>query len=158
MKIQSLSISVPTGNICVNACKFCVSRTHTNPYEDKISSVVTKGERSHSITDKEFIFSNLIEYKDYFNRLQFARDNGCNVIVLTGTGEPIQNLRFIRFFSEINSTLTTPFKSIEIQTTGVMLNDENLYELRQLGVTTISFSISNKTSSTLIFFPTTSFC
>ena len=30
-----------------------------------------------------------------------------------------------------------------MQTTGVMLNDENLLELRQLGVTTISFSISN---------------
>ena len=155
MKIQSLSISVPTGNICVNACKFCVSRTHTNPYVDRISSVVKifKGLKTNGIFDSykgEFpdlpmSLSNChsIEYKDYFNRLQFARDNGCNVIILTGTGEPIQNINFIRFFSQINSTLTTPFKSIEIQTTGVMLNDENLLELRQLGITTISFSISN---------------
>jgi len=132
MKIQSLSIVVPTNNKCVNSCKFCVSRTHTNPYDDRISSVVrTQG------------YYDMLEYKDYFNRLQFARDNGCNVIVLTGTGESIQNLKFIRFFSEVNSTLNTPFKSIEIQTTGVMLNDENLLELRHLGVTTISFSISN---------------
>lgn len=161
MKIQSLSIVVPTKNKCVNACKFCVSRTHTNPYEDRINRIPSRLmasidiikhfpmlENTYPIStkkDKENVekIKNSIEYKDYFNRLQFARDNGCNVIVLTGTGEPIQNMRFIRFFSEINSTLTTPFKSIEMQTTGVMLNDENLLELRQLGVTTISFSISN---------------
>ena len=146
MKIQSLSIVVPTRNICVNACKFCVSRTHTNPYEDRISAAVKLRQESRSYHDyysKCYLLRDMLEYKDYFNRLQFARDNGCNVIVLTGTGEPIQNLGFIRFFSEINSTLTTPFKSIEMQTTGVMLNDENLSELRKLGITTISFSISN---------------
>jgi len=37
MKIQSLSIVVPTHNKCVNKCKFCVSRTHTNPYVDRIN-------------------------------------------------------------------------------------------------------------------------
>jgi MoaA/NifB/PqqE/SkfB family radical SAM enzyme len=126
MKIQSLSIVVPTKNKCVNACKFCVSRTHTNPYCDKISHA----EES-------------IEFKDYYNRLQFARDNGCNVVVLTGTGEPIQNPKFLEFFSEINSTLNTPFKSIEIQTTGVLLDEETIAHLRAIGVTTISFSISN---------------
>lgn len=141
MKIQSLSIVVPTKNMCVNACKFCVSRTHTNPYEDRISSAVKL--RQESYDSKSYLLHDMLEYKDYFNRLQFARDNGCNVIVLTGTGEPIQNLKFIRFFSEVNSTLTTPFKSIELQTTGVMLTDENLDSLRHLGVTTISFSISN---------------
>ena len=153
MKIQSLSIVVPTKNKCINACKFCVSRTHTNPYCDKISLIVTKWKRCKSwilptnignpSLQEDFLFRDLIEYKDYYNRLQFARDNGCNVIVLTGTGEPIQNINFIDFFAEINSTLTTPFKSIEIQTTGVMLDDEKLAHLRELGVTTISFSISN---------------
>lgn len=137
MNIQSLSIVVPTHNSCVNKCKFCVSRTHTNPYKDRIN-----------LTAKEFVegkdyTKNSIEYKDYFNRLQFARDNGCNVVLLTGTGEPIQNMKFIEFFSRVNSTLTTPFKSIEIQTTGVMLDDEKLKCLRNLGITTISFSISN---------------
>lgn len=137
MKVQSLSIVVPTHNKCVNSCKFCVSRTHTNPYVDRIN-----------FTAKEFVegSDNVIsdiEYKDYFNRLQFARDNGCNVVVLTGTGEPVQNMRFIEFFSEVNATLTTPFKSIEVQTTGVMLDDEKLAHLRKLGITTISFSISN---------------
>ena len=137
MNIQSLSIVVPTNNKCVNHCKFCVSRTHTNPYIDKISYVVKEdAEGSDTI-------ENSIEYKDYFNRLQFARDNGCNVVVLTGTGEPVQNKKFLDFFSEINSKLQTPFKSIEIQTTGVLLTDDYLKHLREIGVTTISFSISN---------------
>jgi MoaA/NifB/PqqE/SkfB family radical SAM enzyme len=137
MKIQSLSIVVPTHNKCVNNCKFCVSRTHTNPYEDRINDTAKMLD-----VVSNFGFGR-IEYKDYFNRLQFARDNGCNVVVLTGTGEPVQNMRFIEFFSKVNSTLTTPFKSIEVQTTGVMLDDEKLAHLRKLGITTISFSISN---------------
>ena len=133
MNIQSLSIVVPTNNKCVNHCQFCVSRTHTNPYVDKISNVV----------NCSVLIKNSIEYKDYFNRLQFARDNGCNVVVLTGTGEPVQNIDFLDFFSEMNSKLQTPFKSIEIQTTGVLLTDEYLKHLREIGITTISFSISN---------------
>jgi len=155
MKIQSLSIVVPTKNKCVNACKFCVSRTHTNPYCDKISPIVKsfKTKKIKYVDGYNQLESNLvaeelfkeysIEYKDYFNRLQFARDNGCNVIVLTGTGEPIQNPNFLDFFSKINETLTIPFKSIEMQTTGVLLNEENIKHLREIGITTISFSISN---------------
>lgn len=143
MKIQSLSIVVPTNNKCINNCKFCVSRTHTNPYPDRINKI------SHEYIDSEHFIRKIISqeniyYKDYFNRLQTARDNGCNVVVLTGTGEPIQNKKFLEFFSEVNSSLQTPFKNIEIQTTGVMLDIFNLNWLRQkIGVTTISFSISN---------------
>lgn len=142
MKIQSLSIVVPTHNKCVNSCKFCVSRTHTNPYEDKINSVV-KSFKEADFDIKSYLFNCNLDYKDYFNRLQFARDNGCNVVVLTGTGEPIQNPKFLDFFAEVNNTLTSPFKSIEMQTTGVMLDDETLKHLRKIGITTISFSISN---------------
>jgi len=137
MNIQSLSIVVPTNNKCVNHCQFCVSRTHTNPYVDKINYVVNE------YIEGSDIIENSIEYKDYFNRLQFARDNGCNVVVLTGTGEPVQNRDFLDFFSEMNSKLHTPFKSIEVQTTGVLLTDEYLGHLREIGITTISFSISN---------------
>lgn len=133
MKIQSLSIVVPTKNKCVNSCKFCVSRTHTNPYCDKISSAAKYFNKN----------INSIEFKDYYNRLQFARDNGCNVVVLTGTGEPIQNPYFLDFFSKVNENLNTPFKSIELQTTGVLLDEESISHLREIGVTTISFSISN---------------
>ena len=91
MNIQSLSIVVPTNNSCVNKCKFCVSRTHTNPYEDKISKIVKMSYNSVPV-------GCLPEYKDYYNRLQYARDNGCNVVVLTRTGEPVQNRSFLDFF------------------------------------------------------------
>jgi wyosine [tRNA(Phe)-imidazoG37] synthetase (radical SAM superfamily) len=143
MNIQSLSVVVPTKNKCVNNCKFCVSRTHTNPYCDKISNIVKMYDKYHSDAEIESNIKDSMEYKDYFNRLQFARDNGCNVVVLTGTGEPIQNPNFLNFFSEINSTLSTPFKSIEMQTTGVLLDEEVIARLRTIGITTISLSISN---------------
>jgi len=151
MQIQSLSLVVPTHNKCVNSCKFCVSRTHTNPYDDRINSI-SYSYKDQKYRDMKYDDLTYIEqpYIDYFNRLQFARDNGCNVIVLTGTGEPIQNPKFLKFFSYINSTLKTPFKCIEMQTTGVMLTTDDEYEsrkkldeLRRLGITTISFSISN---------------
>lgn len=138
MNIQSLSIVVPTKNKCVNNCKFCVSRTHTNPYSDKISNCLMKKGKYDVIVD-----TTSIEYKDYFNRLQFARDNGCNVVILTGTGEPTQNYPFLKFFSDVNAKLVTPFKSIEIQSTGVLLDEKRLELLRKLGITTISLSISN---------------
>ena len=105
MDIQSLSIRVPTQNRCVNNCEFCVSRTHTNPYTDRINKVV------HNNMDIDNI-QYTQEYVDYYNRLQFARDNGCNVVVLTGTGEPIQNEKFLDFFSEVNSTLDTVRKKL----------------------------------------------
>lgn len=147
MKVQSLSICVPTKNKCVNACEFCVSRTHTNPYEDRINKVaidyidsIDGSERGEHLRD---FLEKTLEYKDFYNRLEFARDNGCNVVVLTGTGEPVQNMKFIEFFSMVNSKLSSPFKSIEVQTTGVMLDDSVLQKLRKCGITTMSFSISN---------------
>lgn len=141
MNIQSLSIVVPTNNCCVNKCKGCVSRTHTNPYSDNISKCL-RFKSWENLGEMEQM-ENSIEYKDYFNRLQFARDNGCNVVILTGTGEAPQNFRFLEFFSKTNSKLQTPFKWIEIQTTGVLLNKEKLEKLRLLGITTISLSIWN---------------
>jgi len=38
--------------------------------------------------------------KDYIERLAFAKDNGVNTIILTGTGEALQNKRFLN--SKIN--------------------------------------------------------
>lgn len=140
MNIQSLSVCVPTHNKCVNNCAFCVSRTHTNPYEDRISKIT----KSYNKIKFELSGSDLsLEYKDYCNRLLFARDNGCNVVVLTGTGEPIQNINFLNFFNDINKRLSTPFKNIELQTTGIMLDEEHISYLRNIGVSTISLSISN---------------
>jgi len=126
MKIQSLSIHVPAG--CINKCKFCVSRMH----EDKYINQIEKNTR----------FRDLYK-KDYKKRILFARDNGCNTVMLTGDGEPLINRKFIEDFFEWNDHLPKPFRWIEIQTSGGMLNDEYLRFLRNGGVNTISLSLSS---------------
>lgn len=123
MNIQSLSIVVPTRG-CMNQCKFCVSRMHKEEYENLIS------------TDDYF------HMESYKNRMAFARDNGCNTVMLTGQGEPQQNLEFITKFAKMNSELVMPFRNIEIQTTGAKIDMYTLNCLRNDGVTTISLSVS----------------
>jgi len=125
MKIQSLSIVVPTKR-CVNNCAFCVSKTHDNNYENCIET-----------NDELF-------ERDYIERLEFARESGVNTIILTGTGEALQNKKFLNKFAEWNKKLFRPFHVIELQTTGVFLNDETLNWLRKdIGVKTISLSVSD---------------
>ena len=123
MKIQSLSIVVPTHG-CMNQCKFCVSRMHKEEYKDLISS----GDYFHK--------------ESYKNRMAFARDNGCNTVMLTGQGEPQQNMAFISDFAKMNSELAMPFRNIEIQTTGAKIDEYTLNCLRNNGITTISVSVS----------------
>lgn len=128
MKIQSLSVVVPAKK-CINDCKFCVSKMHESEYDDMISG--------------KNMYRDLYK-KDFVNRLQFARDNGCNTVMLTGDCEPIQNWIFLEKFGDYNQTLTNPFKIIELQTVGNILDREKLYFLRHhVGVTTISLSISD---------------
>ena len=66
MNIQSLSVCVPTVK-CTNNCKFCCSAGHN---------------------DIQYKNNNMPD--EFFKRLQFARDNGCNVAILTGECEPLQ--------------------------------------------------------------------
>jgi len=127
MDVQSLSLVVPGG--CPNACKFCVSRMHDSPYPNQI--------------EKNMRFRDLYE-RDFMNRLAFARDNGCNNLLLTGDGEPIVNARFLDDFAGWNARLQKPFRWVEIQTSGVSLDDEKLRWLRnRIGVSTISLSLSS---------------
>lgn len=127
MEIQSLSVCVPGG--CPNACKFCVSRMHSSPYVDQI--------------EKNIQFRDLYE-KDYLCRLMFSRDNGCNTVILTGEGEPLLNRDFLKDFAHWNSMITSPFRWVELQTSGVTLNDESLRFLRNtVRVNTISLSLSD---------------
>ena len=125
MKIQSLSIVVPTKG-CINHCKFCVSRMHNEVYANRISDPNDRKAEA-----------------DYKKRLEFTRDNNCNTVMLTGYGEPQQNMSFIRKFSQLNDQLPSPFKNIEIQTTGAGFTNDTIVELRDLGITTISFSVSS---------------
>lgn len=130
MKIQSLSVVVPNKQ-CINDCKFCVSKMHTNDYENKM--------HLNGSGDSEYLRT----ITDFKNRLEFARDNGCNVAILTGSSEPQQNRKFLKRFGLTNESLKSPFKCIEMQTTGVLLDDEYLKFLRnEVGVTTISLSLS----------------
>ena len=127
MTIQSLSVVVPN-KACINHCKFCVSRQHC----DKSVNLLEKSKAPWDYYTKA-----------WYNRLAFARDNNCNTVMLTGESEPQQNMEFLQFFSNMNSKLDSPFRSIEIQTTGVLLDQEYLRFLRDIvGVTTVSISVS----------------
>jgi sulfatase maturation enzyme AslB (radical SAM superfamily) len=127
MEIQSLSVVVPGG--CPNNCKFCVAKMHEQKYVNQI-------EQNHRFTD--------LYKKDFKKRLLFARDNGCNTVMLTGDGEPLVNRSFLANFGEWNDNLPNPFRWIEVQTSGVLLDDEYLRFLRNtVGVNTISLSLSN---------------
>ena len=131
MEVQSLSVVVPTKG-CVNDCAFCVSHMHDSPYPNLIWP------------KKPGSLHRLVE-EDYRRRLQFARDNGCNTMVLTGTGEPLQNRPFLNNLGTWNTDrfMVRPFRWVDFQTTGIMLLDEGvLDDLKyNVGVTTIALSM-----------------
>jgi len=127
LKIQSLSVVVPNKK-CINNCRFCVSRMHESPYKNMM--------------DENLPFFDLYQ-RDYIKRLEFARDNGCNTVMLTGNSEPQQNRSFLQAFGTMNNNLSKPFRWIEMQTTGVLLDESYLRFLRNhVGVSTISISLS----------------
>jgi len=128
MKSQSLSVVVPN-KMCVNNCAFCVAQMETENYPNMLNS------------NKPFYD---LYQTDYIKRLEFARDIGCNIVMLTGNSEPQQNRRFLEIFGTMNKQLKSPFRWIEMQTTGVMIEDEYLRFLRNhVGISTISVSISS---------------
>ena len=128
MKIQSLSVVVlnPT---CINSCPFCVSRQHCHDYPNQLNENLP-------------FFDLYLE--DYLKRLQFARDNGCNTVMLTGNCEPQQNREFLKTFGLLNQSLAKPFRWISMQTTGTLLDSGYLRFLRNhVGVCTISISLAS---------------
>lgn len=118
MNIQTISVVVPT-NGCVNNCKFCVSKMHYSNYlfVDDILS--------------------------FTKRIKYASDNGVNTCILTGTGEVLQNLKYLTILDNIFKNMDNPFPNIELQTSGVLLNTKNINILKSIGVNTISLSVSN---------------
>lgn len=87
MKIQSLSVVVPAGR-CINNCKFCVAQMVEEPYLDQM--------------DGNKPFYDLYP-RNFLRRLDFARDNGCNTVMLTGNAEPQQNRPFLEKFGTLNA-------------------------------------------------------
>lgn len=127
MKIQSLSVCVPSG--CPNDCKFCVAKMHRGDYTNQI--------------EKNKRFRHLYR-QDYHDRLAFARDNGCNTLMFTGDGEPLVNQNFIEMVGEMNKTLDKPFRMLELQTSGVFINEDSLRWMRnEVRINTISLSLSS---------------
>lgn len=128
MKAQSLSVVVPNKS-CVNACRFCVSCMHQDTYPNQM--------------DDNLPFFDLY-LKDYLKRLDFAQRNGCNTVMLTGDSEPQQNRKFLTYFGLFMQMMKNPFDWIEMQTTGVMLDNNYLRFLRNhVGVNLISLSLSS---------------
>lgn len=128
MNIQSLSVVVPNSS-CINHCKFCVSCQHCDSYKNQM--------------DDNLPFFDLY-LKDYIKRLEFARSNGCNTIMLTGNSEPQQNRKFLTYFGMFMQMMRDPFQWIEMQTTGVLLDRNYLRFLRNhVGVNVISISLSS---------------
>lgn len=119
VKIQSLSVVVPN-KACINSCKFCVSKCHEQSYP-------------HTATALQIA-----------SRMRFARSNGCNTLMFTGTSEPQQNKEYLKIVAGLNRTLSDPFEIIEIQSTGAGITAEDLRMFAEdLQVSTFSLSLSS---------------
>lgn len=126
MQIQSLSVVVPNKQ-CINHCASCPSRMHDNNYQFLFDP-----------SEPEFD----IYLSDYLKRLEYARDNGCNTVMLTGTSEPQQNRNFLTLFGMMLKMMKNPFRSVEMQCTGVMLDEDYLKFLhRHVGLTMFALSM-----------------
>lgn len=132
MQIQSLSVVVPNRQ-CINHCASCPSRMHDNNYQFLFDP-----------SEAEFD----IYLNDYLKRLEFARQKGCDTVMLTGTSEPQQNRYFLTLFGMMMKMMKDPFKNIEMQCTGAMLDDDDPnYEgylkflRRHVGLTTLALSL-----------------
>lgn len=130
-KIQSLSVIVPN-KACVNKCPFCVSRmVNSDVYPNKMD-----------INDPHYD----INVKEYLTRLKHVAKLGCQTVMLTGTSEPQQNKQFLATFALLHKQIGSPFSNIELQTTGLFLNDNRDYVrfLRNfVGVNTIALSVNS---------------
>jgi hypothetical protein len=83
--------------------------------------------------------------KDFVDRLLFARKAGIDTIVLTGDGEVLQNAKFLQHIAQWNNSLGNDrFCKIELQSTGVFVDDEMLRFMRNtVRVSTIALSVSD---------------
>lgn len=141
MNVQSLSVVVPNLK-CINNCEFCVSRMNESKFKNQM--------------DDNLPFFDLY-LKDYLKRLEFAQRNGCNTIMLTGDSEPQQNRKFLTYFGLFMQLMRNPFDWIEMQTTGILLDQNYLRFLRNhVGVNVISLSLSSfddEANKRIIHFP-----
>lgn len=128
MSVQSLSVVVPNKR-CINNCSFCVSRMHCDQSKNQMDD------------NKPFYDLYL---KDYLKRLAYCKEKGIDTIMLTGDSEPQQNRNFLTYFGLFMQLMGQPFRKIEMQTTGVLIDRNYLRFLRNhVGVNTIALSLSS---------------
>ena len=140
MNIQSLSVCVPAG--CPNNCAYCVSAMNKQPdntYENLAENALCR--RNNLTAEQEEEYDLL--WQQYANRMAFARDNGCNTMMITSSGEALMNMGFIAALCQMNRDLRQPFRWIELQTSGIKLSDEILELLRRYGISTICLSLAD---------------
>lgn len=131
MQIQSLSICVPAK--CPNHCKFCVAHMHEEKYKDQLNCNMP--------------FYDLY-LEDFEQRLLYSRDNGCNTMMITSSGETLANRNYLALLGIINKKMEKPYRNIELQTSGVFLDEGYLRFLRNhVWVKTISLSLSDMFNS-----------
>lgn len=142
VEVQSASLDVPAP--CPNKCPFCISKIHKGS-----KMLENKFIKNESGTYKGY-YSAYIE-QEFKKRLEFLRDKKIDTIVFTGTSsEPIFNMDYIDLFYIINLRLPSPFKIIELQTSGIGLDKDTLERLKRVGFTTIAISLASFDSETNI--------
>lgn len=125
-EIQSISICCPSKGGCINHCKTCTVLQHENNYGDIYNG-------NHMETYRY--------WNDISTRLEFARDKGVDTLMITGSNEPQQDRRWLEGFYLVHKSLKNPFKSIEIQTTGALIDYDYLEFLKSIGLTTLALSL-----------------
>lgn len=122
-KISSLQISVPLKG-CINDCKSCIAKISGD------SNLYMDTSKSEGFDER------------YLDKLKQVKEQGCKSIVITSDkGEPMQNKLFMEKIGKFNKQLNNWF-NMEIQTTGVLLDDSNLSFLKNnVGVNIISVSV-----------------
>lgn len=110
---KSLTVIVPSSVECSNDCGYCFAKN------------------SIAVPVRE----TLDDRFEYLNRLNYAREEGYNNLIIAGNGiEPLQNKEWLnRFFSAV-AAMDKPFRKIEFRTFGT---DLDLNYLHSMGVTTL---------------------
>jgi hypothetical protein len=132
-QLGSIQVVVPPMTSCakcINKCGFCNAM---------MSGFDIPAMQSFTVGDEAF----------YKLQLEYARERGIDTLVITGVTEPQQNWPFLVFLGKIIKSFNhpdsrfLPFRKVEFQTTGTILEERHLLRLKdEIGVTRINLSTS----------------
>lgn len=120
---MNTSLQVDISNVCNLNCKYCVSKM--NPSKDR--------------QRKEYHWCDAERNDQIYEWLKEARKD-TEVMVLTGTGEPLMCDTYLLKILELNKKLAKPFEQVELQTNGHLLSFNMLQKLKAKGVTLVAVS------------------